>query len=93
MSNKGTAVLNFGAFPGSNEASAVISDTTITSGVLLDAWIRAEATSDHTIQDHTYAPCFIEITVGVANAGVGFTIYARCTDLMVGTWNIDWVWA
>ena len=88
----GTAVLNFGALPGVQEASVAVSDATISGSSIADAYISAVATSDHTISDHKYAAQFIYLTCSVPTAGVGFTIYATCAYPMVGTFNINWNW-
>ena len=94
MANKGTAVVDFGAFPGSCEASiSITSESAILTGSLCDAWIRADATSDHTINDHAWAAALVAITTGAPTVGVGFTIYARSTHRMVGTFSLDWAWA
>ena len=93
MANKGSAVVDFGAFGGSNEASVAISDAAILAGSLCDAWIVAKSTSDHTVNDHTYAALFIALTCGVPTASTGFTIYARSTEKMQGTFNIEWAWS
>lgn len=90
----GTATLDFGAFPGSNEASVVITGQAgILAGSLADAWIRAEASGDHTLQDHTYAAALIGVSTGVPSAGVGFTVYGRSVEKLTGVFNIDWAWA
>jgi hypothetical protein len=95
MSNQGTATIDFGAWPGSNEASATVAgqaDIEATSGV--EAWFMGDDTSaDHTAADHRYAPCFIHLTCGSIVAGTGFTIFARSTEKMTGTWSVRWVWA
>lgn len=90
----GTAVIDFGAYPGSSEAQvAVTGQTEILSTKKAEAWITAEATSDHTINDHAYASALVALTCSVPTDGVGFTIYARCLDKMQGTFNVNWVWA
>lgn len=94
MANKGTAIIDFGAFPGSNEASvAITGESAILAGSLVDAWFRAEASADHNVQDHTWAPTFISIICSVPTAGTGFTIYARALERITGKLNIDWAWA
>lgn len=94
MASKGTATIDFGAFPGTNEASvAVTGESAILAGSLVDAWFRAEASPDHDAQDHTWAPTFVSITCSVPSAGVGFTIYARSLERITGKFNLDWAWA
>jgi hypothetical protein len=94
MANKGTAVIDFGAFPGSNEASVVITgEGSIVDGSETDAWIVAKPTADHTLNDHAYAAAMIGVTTGALVASTGFTIYGRCTEKMQGTFNLQWAWA
>lgn len=91
----GTAIIDFGAFPGSNEASVVVTGETailITSNV--DAFVMGDdTTSDHTANDHRYFDLFVGLTCGTPTAATGFTIYARSTEKFTGTFQIRWVWA
>jgi hypothetical protein len=89
----GTATLDFGAFPGSNEASVTFADATIGAGAKVEAFIMAnDTTTDHTAADHRYAGQFFSLTAA-PNAGVGGTIYARSIHKMQGTWAVRYVWA
>lgn len=91
----GSAEIDFGAWPGLNEASVdVTGQTDIASGASVEAWFMADdTTTDHTASDHRYAPVFISLTCGAPSAGVGFTIYGRSTQKMQGKWVVHWVWA
>lgn len=91
----GTATINFGAHPGSNEASvAVTGQTTISATSKAEAWIMADdTTSDHTANDHRYAELFLSLTCGTPTAGVGFTIYARAIDKLTGQFAVRYVWS
>lgn len=91
----GIATINFGSHPGSNEASvAVTGETTITATSKVEAWIMADdTTSDHTGNDHKYFAAFVALTCGTPSTGVGFTIYARSLEKLVGTFKVRWVWA
>ena len=91
----GSAELDFGAYPGANEASvAVTGQTEITAPSSVEAWFMADdTTTDHTAADHRYAPVFISLTCSAPSAGVGFTIYGRSTQKMQGKWSVRWVWA
>ena len=94
MSGKGTAVIYFGAFPGSSEAFVVITGQgSIASDSDTDAWFISVPTSDHTLNDHAYAAVLVGLTSGAIVGGTGFTIYARCLQKMQGTFNIEWAWA
>lgn len=56
MGAQGTAVLNFGTFPGSNVAFVDVVATGVVVGSGVEAWIRPAATADHTDADHVVAP-------------------------------------
>lgn len=75
----GTTTVDFGAWPGSTEASVTITGQTgILSGSLVEAWILPDTTADHTIGDHIAAP--IKVVAHTISAGVGFTITATLQD-------------
>lgn len=90
----GEATINFGAFPGSNEASVAVSDATITADAKVEAYIMADdTTSDHTASDHRYLGQLASFTCGNVSAGVGFTIYGRSVHKLQGTFKLRWVWS
>jgi hypothetical protein len=91
----GVATIDFGVFPGSNEASiAVTGQTTISATSKAEAWIMGDDTStSHTANDHKYAPLFMALTCSTPTAATGFTIYARARDKLQGTWSVRWVWS
>ena len=79
MATQGTAVLDFGAFPGKSDTSvAVTGQAGIVSGSLVEAWIRPDATADHSADEHMVET----LKVFAANiiAGTGFTIYGFNTS-------------
>lgn len=90
----GTATINFGAYPGSNEASvAVTGQTAILATSKADAFVMADDTSsDHTAADHRYFEVFASLSCGTPTAGTGFTIYARSAEKLTGQWTLRWVW-
>lgn len=91
----GAAILNFGAHPGSNEASvAVTGQSAISATSKVEAWIMADdTTGDHTASDHRYLATLSGLTCGTPTAATGFTIYARSTEKLTGQWAVRWVWA
>lgn len=91
----GTATLDFGAYPGSNESSVVVTGQTgISTTSKAEAFIMADDTStDHTASDHRYAAILMGLSCGTPTAGNGFTVYARSVEKLQGTWTIRWVWA
>jgi hypothetical protein len=90
----GTATVDFGAYPGANEASVVVSGQTgITTSAVVNAFIGADSTSlDHTASDHRYAALFMGVSCGTPVADSGFTIYARSTEKLQGKWTVQWSW-
>ena len=95
MNGTGTAIIDFGAFPGSNEASvAVIGQTTISVTSKVEAWVMGDdTTSDHTANDHRYFALLCGLTCGTPTAGTGFTIYGRSSEKLQGTFALRWVWS
>ena len=92
-SGTGTASLNFGADPGSNEASVTVTgQTSIAAGSKIVASVAYSATADHTVSDAAYAACLMGVSAGNISAGTGFTLYARSTQKLEGKFNINWNW-
>lgn len=91
----GVAEIQFGAWPGANEASvSVTGQTEITALASAEAWLMADdTTTDHTANDHRYAAALMGLTCGTPSAGVGFTIYARSTEKLTGAFKVRWVWS
>ena len=93
--NQGEATIDFGAFPGSNEASIAVADATITDAADAEAYVMGDDTSGtHTANDHRYLRALgTDFTCGEAVAGVGFTIYGRSVHKLQGTFKLRWVWS
>ena len=90
----GTATLEFGTYPGSNEASVVITgQDTILPTSSVEAWLMAEEAGDHSPNDASYAALLMAVTCGIPTEGVGFTIYAVSTEKLQGSFKVRWVWA
>lgn len=90
----GEATIDFGAFPGANEASvAVTGQATIPSDARCEAWFMGSSTTtDHTANDHRYIARFASLSCGAVVAGTGFTIYANSEQKPQGTFKVQWVW-
>jgi hypothetical protein len=94
MSATGTATIDFGAFPGSNEAVVTVTGQAgVGTGSNVEAFMMGDTTSDHTVNDHYYAALLMRISCGNIIAGTGFDIVARSEYHMQGTFQIRWVWA
>lgn len=76
MGAQGTDEIDFGAWPGSDEASvAVTGQTGILAGSLVEAWLFPTATTDHSVDEHRLdGP---QLIAGNVVAGTGFTIYGQ----------------
>lgn len=91
MSVQGTTTIDFGAAPGDTNASVVVSSPGITGGQITSAWIAPGTTSDHNVDEHWVED--LDVYAGPAQAGIGFTIYAKCnTGRAYGKFNIGWVY-
>ena len=92
---QGTATIDFGAFPGSNEASiAVTGQSSISATSKAEAYLMGDdTTADHTAQDHRYIGLLMSTSCGTPTAGTGFTIYGRSTEKLQGTFKLRFVWA
>ena len=90
---QGTVTINFGSFPGAQEASIAFTDAAISGTSKVEAYVMADdTTSDHTANDHRYLGQFVNLT-GSASAGVGGTIYGRAVRKMIGTFKLRYIWA
>ena len=91
----GTAIIDFGAHPGSNEASVTVTgQSAITAGSKAESWVMGDdSTSYHTASDHKYLPQLASFVCGTPSAGTGFTIYGRSIHKLTGTFSLKWVWS
>jgi hypothetical protein len=91
----GTATLNFGSHPGSNESSVAVTGlSSILATSKVEAWIMGDdTTSDHTASDHRYVELWLNLTCGTPTAATGFTIYGRSTEKLTGQWAVRYVWS
>lgn len=90
----GTALLDFGAFPGATDALLnIIGQNAILAGSNVEAWLFPAQTADHSIEEHQVDGPFV--MAGNVVAGVGFTIYGSArgaNDFAYGKWNVGWRW-
>lgn len=100
MGDRGTAVLDFGPFPGKSDASvAVTGQAGIVAGSLVQAEIRPVDSIDHSADEHMAET--VKVWAASIVAGTGFTIYGVNTSQVAshgvgtrlyGKWNVFWVW-
>lgn len=79
MGATGTAIVDFGAFPGGSDANVVVTGQAgILGSSLVEAWLFPAATGDHTADEHLVET--IKVVAGGIIAGTGFVIYAVNTS-------------
>jgi hypothetical protein len=93
MAAQGHTTVDFGAFPGTAEARVTITGQGgIVSGSDVEAWIRCEASADHSSDEHAIEDFVVQAQD--INAANGFLITARPrVGLCYGVFNVSWVWS
>lgn len=91
---QGTVLIDFGAFPGAQEASVAFADAAISGTSKVEAYVMANDTNGttHTPNDHRYLGLLASFT-GAPTAGVGGTIHGRARTALIGTFQLRYVWA
>ena len=88
----GTAIIDFGAAPGTNIVSVnVTGQTGILTTSYVMCWINGDdSTASHNAYEHMLSP--IKVNASAISSGVGFTINA-ITDLrLTGTFSVRYSW-
>lgn len=89
----GTATIDFGAFPGANEASVVVADAGVAALSLIEPFVMAsDTTADHTANDHKYLPLLASFSAGDVIAATSFTIHGRSAEQLQGTFKVRWAY-
>lgn len=90
MAGKGTTTISFGGK--GTDTYVDVTEPTIISTNMTDAWIVPSATATNTADDHWVED--ITVIAGPANNGVGMRIYAKCNKGFAhGTYSIGYVFA
>ncbi len=90
--DKGTATVDFGAMPGSSQATvAVTGQAAFTSGNSAEAWMMGDSTADHNSDEHKMVP--LTLRIGDYVTGTGFTIYATYDGALTGQFTVRWAWS
>jgi hypothetical protein len=78
----GVTTIDFGAFPGGSDASVTITGQTgiDASSSQVQAWLMAQASDDHTEDEHRVET--LSVMAGSIVTGTGFTIYAQNTSTL-----------
>jgi hypothetical protein len=77
---QGLTTIDFGAFPGTSDASVFVSQPTISSGSLVEAWLYPDSSGsvDHSADEHKIET--IKIVAGNIVVSSGFTVYGFNTS-------------
>lgn len=94
-SAQGTATINFGAAPGSQVASVVVTgQASISATSSVEGFMQGtDSTADHTAFEHKMAPLAITLVPDAIVAGTGFTLNAFSQWKLTGTFVVRWVWS
>lgn len=92
VTNTGTAIIDFGAWPGAPDTSIdIIDQGNILAESYVVANLMAVTTVDHDVDEVWVDPPII--TVGSVIQGTGFTIYAQAReDPLYGQYQVSWLW-
>jgi hypothetical protein len=90
----GTATISFGADPGSDVGSVVVTGQSgISSTSHVEAWIMGDTTATNTADDHELAQVLVRLVTRNVVADTGFTIIAYVQGGQIsGDLKVHWVW-
>ena len=80
MGASGTAIVDFGAFPGDDDASLTVSAPGIAVSSLVEAWIMPATTADHSPDEHRLETLSVMADPSLIVAGTSFVIKMRNTS-------------
>jgi hypothetical protein len=84
--------LDFGAFPGSLQASlAVTGQTGVLSTSRVKAWVVPVATADHSLDEHILED--VRAFAHTIVPGVGFTVTLVSATRTYGLWSVAYEWS
>lgn len=92
--NVGTAVIDFGAAPGTNLATVTVTgQASILSTSSVQAWVcGADSTADHNNTEHTLLPLWLTVNASTITAGAGFVLTAFTELRLAGQIKVRWLW-
>jgi len=92
--NTGTAILDFGSFPGSNYAQVFVGGQPfILSSSTPIPSVEYVATANNTAADVQYYDSILELTTDIPVNYQGFNIYGFSTEKIQGKIQVSWTWA
>lgn len=89
----GVVEIDFGAYPGNNEAQVIVTGQTgIGSSSFIFVDVNIISTVDHTEQDASYVKELCSFSIGNIVNNTGFTVYARSIHKMQGKFSLIYTW-
>jgi hypothetical protein len=85
MGAAGTAIVDFGAFPGQSDAIVTVSAPGISSTSLVEAWILPAQTADHSPDEHTVESLTIKADQSSIVPNTSFNIHVANTSEIAET--------
>ncbi len=86
----GTVILDFGAAPGGNVATATVyGQTSMGANAQIDAWLMGVDSEDHNAYEHMMAP--ITVRAGMITPGSSFQIMGTSPIQLTGRFAVQWV--
>jgi hypothetical protein len=89
LNMKGTAVINFGATPGTNIITTTVLDPNITTLSSVIVYMSGTGTASHNAAEHQVVP--IKFTTSNIVAGVSFDITSVSEWRLDGTFNVNYL--
>ena len=80
MGAAGTAIVDFGSFPGQSGATVTVAAPGISANSLVEAWILPAVTPDHSPDEHTIETLTIKADQSTIVPNVSFVIYVANTS-------------
>jgi hypothetical protein len=89
----GSAVLDFGAAPGTNVATVTVS-TSVPTAARIKVWFQGDSTADHNAYEHAILlPMMVSLSGGEIIDGVSFVITAATELRLTGDVACRWEWS
>jgi len=94
MSATGTAILDFGSAPGTNQVSVTVTGQTgiVSATSYVEAWFSPAATATHNLEEIKLLTSKLGVLAHTVVDDTGFTITGTTELRLTGTINVNWVW-
>ena len=89
LNMKGTATINYGSTPGTNQIVTTVSDANVTALSKIMVFMGSESTATHNVSEHQIVP--MKHTVGNIVAGVSFDITSSSDWRLDGTFTVNYL--